>query len=200
MVRTHPARRERDERQPEQEMQIRPEDRPRDGMRRMQHMVVVIPIDAKIDEAQHVAQEDGDHGHQRLNALALGHLHLQHHDGDEDGDHAITERFQPILSHAACTRAQALSMTPLQWSRCTSVSPLRGMQEHDAYEGIEPAESVKHAVKHTACIPKEDSGRGESDTPPPRAIFSSPMPAMMPRIPPPRLNKAASRISMARAA
>src|SRR5215831_10350965 len=105
MVRTHPARRERDEGQPEQEMQIRPEHQPRDGMRRLQHVVVVIPIDTQVDEAQHVAQEDGDHGPQRLDALAVGHLHLQHHDGDEDGDYAITERFQPILSHTACARA-----------------------------------------------------------------------------------------------
>jgi hypothetical protein len=36
----------------------------------------------------------------------VGHLDLQHHDGDDDGDHAITERFKPILSHAACARAQ----------------------------------------------------------------------------------------------
>src|SRR5215831_1441421 len=102
----------------------------------MKHVMVVIPIDTQVDEAQHVAQEYGDHWHQSLDALAVGHLHLQHHDGDEDGDHAITERFKPILSHAACARAQALSMKPLQWSRCQSVAPLRGMQENDAYEGI----------------------------------------------------------------
>jgi hypothetical protein len=27
-------------------------------------------------------------------------------DGDDDGDHAITERFKPILSHSECARAQ----------------------------------------------------------------------------------------------
>src|SRR5215217_7255830 len=99
----------------------------------MQHVVVVIPIDAKVDEAQHVAQEYRDHWHQSLDALAVGHLHLQHHDGDEDGEHAITERFQPILSHAACARAQALSMKPLKLSCGKSVFPLRGMQENDEY-------------------------------------------------------------------
>src|SRR4029450_7546562 len=41
-------------------------------MRRIQHVVVVIPIDTKVDEAQHVAQEDGDHWHQSLEALAVG--------------------------------------------------------------------------------------------------------------------------------
>src|SRR5918992_1764169 len=106
MVLTHPARCERDEGQPEQEMQIRPEHRPRDFLSRMKHVVVVIPIDTQVDEAQNVAQEYGDQGHQRLEALAVGHLQLQHHDGDDDGDHAITERFKPILSHAECPRAQ----------------------------------------------------------------------------------------------
>src|SRR5919108_5461349 len=72
----------------------------------MKHVVVVIPIDAKVDEAQNVAQEYGDQGHQSLDALAVGHLHLQHHDGDDDGDHAITERFKPILSHAERARPQ----------------------------------------------------------------------------------------------
>jgi hypothetical protein len=38
----------------------------------MEHVVVIIPIDTQVDEAQHVAQEDGDHWHQRLEALAVG--------------------------------------------------------------------------------------------------------------------------------
>ena len=70
----------------------------------MKHVVVVIPIDTKIDEAQDVAQEYGDQGHQSLDALTVGHLQLQHHDGDDDGDHAIAERFKPILSHAERAR------------------------------------------------------------------------------------------------
>src|ERR687892_1416357 len=72
----------------------------------MKHVVVVVPIDTKVDEAQNVAQEYRDQWHQSLDAFAVGHLHLQHHDGDDDGDHAITERFKPILSHAESTRAQ----------------------------------------------------------------------------------------------
>src|SRR5262245_31877287 len=87
-------------------MQIRPEHWPRDLLRGMKHVVVVIPIDTKVDEAQHVAQDYGDQWYQLLDALAVGHLDLQHHDGDDNGDHAITERFKPILSHAACAHAQ----------------------------------------------------------------------------------------------
>jgi hypothetical protein len=29
----------------------------------------------------------------------VGRVHLQHHDGDDDGDHAIAEGFQPSLAH-----------------------------------------------------------------------------------------------------
>jgi hypothetical protein len=31
----------------------------------------------------------------------MGHLQLQHHDGDDDGDHAIAESRQPFLLHGA---------------------------------------------------------------------------------------------------
>jgi hypothetical protein len=66
----------------------------------MQHMVVVIPIDAEVDEAQNIAQKYRNQWHQSLDALTVGHLHFQYHDGDDDGDHAITKRFKPILSHS----------------------------------------------------------------------------------------------------
>ena len=66
--------------------------------------MVVIPIDTEVDEAQNVAEEYGDQRQQSLDALAVGRLQLQYHDGDDDGDHAIAERFKPILSHAERAR------------------------------------------------------------------------------------------------
>ena len=32
-------------------------------------------------------------------AFAMRHLEFQHHDGDDDGDNAITERFESSLVH-----------------------------------------------------------------------------------------------------
>ena len=67
----------------------------------VQHVMVVVPVDAEVDEAQHVAEE---HGHERPSAarsVAVRHLQLQHHDGDDDGDHAVAERLEPILFHDA---------------------------------------------------------------------------------------------------
>src|SRR5262249_8655672 len=66
--------------------------------------------------------------HQRLDALAVGHLHLQHHDGDEDGDHAVTERFKPILSHAACARAQ-------RNFHCTKIATVDGDEKSNRKTG-----------------------------------------------------------------
>ena len=80
-------------------MQVRPQHGPCDSLSHMKHVVVVIPIDTKVYEAQNIAQEYGEQGHQRLDAHAVRHLQLQHHDGYDDGDDAITERFKPVLSH-----------------------------------------------------------------------------------------------------
>ena len=38
-------------------MQVRPQDAAADVLRRMKQVVVIVPIDADVDEAQHVAQE-----------------------------------------------------------------------------------------------------------------------------------------------
>ena len=65
----------------------------------MQHVVVVVPVDADVDKAQYITEEDGDEGNERLECLALRHLHFQHHDGDNDGDDAITEGFETALVH-----------------------------------------------------------------------------------------------------
>ena len=60
----------------------------------MQHVVVVVPVDAQVDEAQHVAQEHRQQRAQVGEIVAVRHLQLQHHDGDDDGEHAVAERLE----------------------------------------------------------------------------------------------------------
>src|SRR5512135_997799 len=91
-------------------MQVGPQYLPRHLVARVQHMVVVVPVDADIDEAQHIAQENRDQRCERIDALAMRHLELQHHDGDDDGDHAIAECFESAFAHSVlATETQAIS-------------------------------------------------------------------------------------------
>jgi hypothetical protein len=48
--------------------------------------MVIVPVNAEVGEAQHVAQE---HRHQNAQISELDpmwNLHLQHHDGHDDGE------------------------------------------------------------------------------------------------------------------
>jgi hypothetical protein len=63
----------------------------------LQHVVVVVPVDADVDEAQHVTEEHRPQRRQRRDAGAVRHFQLQHHDGDQDGDRAVAESFEALL-------------------------------------------------------------------------------------------------------
>jgi hypothetical protein len=55
VVFAHPAGGEGDEGKPEEEMEIGPEDAGGDGADGMEQVVVVVPVDADVDEAEDVA-------------------------------------------------------------------------------------------------------------------------------------------------
>jgi hypothetical protein len=101
MVLAHPSRSERKQRQPEQQVQVRPERRAGDRAARVEHVMMIVPVDADEDEAQDVAEEDRQQRPQFVQAVAMRHPELQHHDRDDDRDHTIAERFQPSLAHPA---------------------------------------------------------------------------------------------------
>jgi hypothetical protein len=61
----------------------------------MQQMMMVVPVDPDVDEAQDIAQENRDQGYERAQGLAVRDFELQHHDGDDDGDDAVAEGFNP---------------------------------------------------------------------------------------------------------
>jgi hypothetical protein len=59
MVFTHEGRGHGHQRQPEQQMQIGPQHAAIDPLHGVEHVVQIVPVDADIDEGQHVAEKSG---------------------------------------------------------------------------------------------------------------------------------------------
>jgi hypothetical protein len=60
---------------------------------------MVVPVDTHVYEAQQVAEEYRQHRRERRQVRAVRDLHLQHHDCDDDGDHAVAESLKSVLLH-----------------------------------------------------------------------------------------------------
>src|SRR5215471_4715520 len=80
-------------------MEVGPHDPAADPPRRMKQVVVVVPIDADVSKAQHIAQQDWEHWQQCGEIGPSRDLQLEHHDGDDDRQHPVAERFDPSLGH-----------------------------------------------------------------------------------------------------
>jgi len=65
----------------------------------MQEVVMVVPEDTHVDKAQHIAAKHRQQFLQRSEIRPMRHLQFQHHDRNNDRDHAIAECFQPSLAH-----------------------------------------------------------------------------------------------------
>src|ERR1051325_8509173 len=58
---------------------------------------MVGPVDAEDDEAEDVGEEDRQHRTNRLPVRAFRDAELEHHDRDQNRDHAVAERLEPRL-------------------------------------------------------------------------------------------------------
>src|SRR5882672_1413795 len=65
----------------------------------MQHMVMIVPVNAHVGKAQYVAEKQWGHRQQRIEGYPMRSLQFQHHDGDDDGNDAVAERFEPTAIH-----------------------------------------------------------------------------------------------------
>lgn len=66
---------------------------------RMQHMVMVVPINTEIHETHRIREENRQHRLQTDPACILWCTQLEHHDGDNDGDDTVAECFKAIALH-----------------------------------------------------------------------------------------------------
>src|ERR1041385_603696 len=78
-------------------MQVRPENSGGHAVGGMNQMVMVGPVDAQDDEAEDIGDEDGHDWQHGIPVGSLWNAQLQHHDGDENGDDAVAERFETRL-------------------------------------------------------------------------------------------------------
>ena len=99
MILAHPASDKRKQRQPEKQMQVGPENASGDPDARVKHMVMIVPVDAKVHEAQHVAHEHRDKRRERFQVVAVRDLHLEDHDRDDDRQDPVAKRLEPVLAH-----------------------------------------------------------------------------------------------------
>src|SRR5215471_10261271 len=72
-------------------------------MHRVEHVVMIVPVDRDEHEAQEIGQKDGHDRDQRSGLHAMRHLHLENHDRDDDRDDTVGDGFEASLAHAADT-------------------------------------------------------------------------------------------------
>jgi hypothetical protein len=81
-------------------MKIRPQNSRRNAFDRMKHVVVIIPIDSEINEAENVTQEYGDERPERFESLTVRNLQFEDHYRYDDRKNTIAERFKPVSTHS----------------------------------------------------------------------------------------------------
>ena len=58
----------------------------------MQHVMVVVPVDGEVDEAEYIAQEHRPHLDERARFHGMRNLEFENHHGDQDGDQYLNYR------------------------------------------------------------------------------------------------------------
>jgi hypothetical protein len=80
-------------------MQVSPQNPAINRSRRLQQVVMIVPVNPDHHEAQQIAPKHRN-GQQQCHSFgSLWHLHFKHHDRDDDGDYTIAESHQSFFAH-----------------------------------------------------------------------------------------------------
>ena len=99
MILSHPFRHERDQGEPEQQMEIRPEYTAIDVMDGLKQVMVIASVDAEEHETQDITQKLWNQWTECFRCCAVRSCKFQDHDRNENGDHSVAECFHSILAH-----------------------------------------------------------------------------------------------------
>jgi hypothetical protein len=91
----------REKGEPEKQVEVCPEDAAGDAFGGLEKVMMIVPVNADVDEAQDVAEEDGQDRFQFGEVGPVRDFQFQHHDGDDDGEDTVAEGFEPGGFHFA---------------------------------------------------------------------------------------------------
>src|SRR6185312_2182401 len=80
-------------------MQIGPQYAASHVLRRVQKMMVVVPVNAHVDKTHDVAEKNRQDRSQVTQSGSMRWFYLQHHNSDDDRNHAVTESFHSAFVH-----------------------------------------------------------------------------------------------------
>src|SRR5678815_1889050 len=98
MVLAHPAGCEWKERQPEKQVEVRPEHAAGHLFGGVKQVMMVVPVDADVDETQCIAEKVWKQWSYRTKIRPVRNLQFQDHDGDDDRHHTIAECLESTFS------------------------------------------------------------------------------------------------------
>src|SRR5215472_5780834 len=80
-------------------MQIRPKNLARDVVRGLKQVVMIVPIDAYVEETENVTEKNGNQWKECGEIAQGGDLYIEHQERDNDGKYAVTESLYTSFAH-----------------------------------------------------------------------------------------------------
>jgi len=99
-----PSGDEGNERKPEDEVDVGPKNHSIDALYGLEEVVMVVPVDRQVEEAECVGQELRSERRQGRGRGAGWGPELQHHNRHDDGDYGVAEGFEPALGQVDLLR------------------------------------------------------------------------------------------------